>query len=601
MPALAGEPLRGHAVIQIRNDVNGAGNMRGYTVSIDDVSPTAAAPGDQTFNSDPASAGQVISVTLRFEWDAVGVPLADAADAGVLRVRLPAGAADIGATQALAPVGANGVQTFTLRFDAAPLDAVVDAVRYGMLEILFEVSRGAVVAWGPADSRGAYAAAVAGTANHNARGYLRRTAVIQAHSMSNVALAGAEPGLWASPDSIFARITMDAAAYRSNSATLSLVRDSGGAVEQTQAVSVATANRDYSWTATSGTAKRVGSINAAASDIKDLRFEQAALDFGGDNEYIWAPQPVQQTGWTRDSDLQMTEDQRITVDPRITVAHLLQVDSATFGTPPLVNDVVGHDRGTSELGFAAARYRNSRAEGLDGLTVTETLADGGGLVSPLSQSATTATRGGETGWAGTFLTWDPQLPGGDWTHTGDVTTADLQSLEIGAADTGFTLLAANAALAVVPQITSTASRARHFEAGAAVRVTGLVLDARTLIRATPSAVRVAILRHDADNNRVQFLNSDTDNTSAAWSTWAAGSAVTMFPLAPAAGDSRLFFRTFSATAGWTEDVAALIEATVVGVRYYAARGIEITGSDNRHDGYVLDPIGLALSGVLGTR
>lgn len=553
--------------------------MRGYTVSIDDVNPVAAAPGDQTFNSDPGAAGQVIAVTLRFEWDVVGVPLAEVATVGTLRVRLPGGGADIGVTQALAPAGNAGSQTFTLRFDANPLDAVVDAARWGMLEILFEVSRGAIPAWGPADSRGAYAAPVNLTANHNARGYLRRTGVLQAHSISNVALAGAEPSMFASPDSLFTRVTLDADAYRANAGALSIVRDANSAVEQTETLSAAIANRDYSWISTVGTNKRVGTINFADSDLKDLRFALAALDFGGDNEHIWAPQGVQQAGWNRDSDLQLTEDARITVDPRITIAHLLQIDDSVFGTPPLSKDVAGHNRLTSQLGFAASRYRNAREEGINAITVDETLADNGGLVTPIVQNATTATRGGESGWAGTFLPWDSQLPASEWTHTADVTTADLVSLEINAADPGFTLMANNLFLAAVAEITNInpGASGRHFEPGDAVRVTGFVLNTVLASRVSMGSARVAILRHDAVNNRAQFLNSDSDNTSAAWTQWDAATALVTFPLAATPGDANLFFRTFSATKGWTqatERIYVLLEAQVSGVPYYDTRTLE---------------------------
>lgn len=420
--------------------------MRGYTVSIDDVNPVAAAPGNQDFTRDPASSGEVISVTLRFEWASLGVPLVGAATGGTLRVRLPADAADIGATIVLVPVGDTGSSTHVLRFDANPFDGVIDAARWGELEILFHVSRGAAIAWGPADSRGAYAAPVALTANHNARGYIRRTGRLDSHSISNTAIAGAEPSSFASPDPIHTRLTWDAVAYRSQTQTLSLRRGGGGVMEREEALANTTITRDFSWTGTASNNRRIGNGMFVGSELKDLRVDISALDSfvpaSGDNEYILSV-AGQQTGWTRNSDLQLTNTNRLTADPRITIAHLLQVDNATFGTPPLVNDVAGHDRLASQLGFAANRYRNARVEGINSIVSTESLFDNAGLIAPLSQSATTATKGGEAGWSGTFLAWDSQLPTGDWTHRADVTTTDLTDLEIGADDIGFTLLAPN--------------------------------------------------------------------------------------------------------------------------------------------------------------
>jgi hypothetical protein len=397
-------------------------NKLAYSVSITDVNPLATAPGDAAdWTFDPASEGQVVEVTLRFEWAKVGVPIIGLANTGTLRVRVPGGGADIGATVALAPAGENGSQLITLRFDDNPLDGSVGSARWGELEIFFEVARTPAVAWGPADSRGAYAAPTAGTHNDSARGYLRRTARLTGHSVSNVAIAGAEPNPWGFPDPIFSRFTFDAEAYESFSLDYEIRRTGLATVEREQTVAAIGPNRDFSWTGTAGTNRRVGNGIQLISEGKDLILNLVAADFGGDNKFVWAA--ANQVNWTRESDLQLKRANRITVDPRLMVAHLQQMNNRTFATPPLSLDLL--QRQVTDLSFSSARFRNSRSEGQNALTVTGKNWDEaeltGSEASPVNQSTglATDTNGGEAGWAETSLSqvpfvWDKSLPGGNW-------------------------------------------------------------------------------------------------------------------------------------------------------------------------------------------
>ena len=113
----------------------------------------------------------------------------------------------------------------------------------------------------------------------------------------------------------------------------------------------------------------------------------------------------------------------VTVDPRIDYSQrLLQLNDNTWATPPGSTPEADWERQTSQLGFLAARAKNAKGVGINGVTYTRTLQDIGGLVDPITQSGlVTTTQGGEAGWPPSFLVWDSQLPGGDWEWTLTIT------------------------------------------------------------------------------------------------------------------------------------------------------------------------------------
>lgn len=116
-------------------------------------------------------------------------------------------------------------------------------------------------------------------------------------------------------------------------------------------------------------------------------------------------------------------EDRFTLDPRLSIAHLLQVDDASFATPPLSADRT--TRLTYQLGFLAARLRNARAEGQNAINATLKNWDTGELkgseTSPVNTTTqNTRSEGGESGWLATTtdklpLSWEESLPTGSWT------------------------------------------------------------------------------------------------------------------------------------------------------------------------------------------
>lgn len=110
------------------------------------------------------------------------------------------------------------------------------------------------------------------------------------------------------------------------------------------------------------------------------------------------------------------------VDPRITATHLLQVDDAAFGTPPMSKDT-GGSRYNDEVGYIATRFTNARGEGLSGGTFafSRTLQDDGAVLAPRTLTgAGIGTQGGEAGWSN-LVEWNDGAPTGTWTKTVDVT------------------------------------------------------------------------------------------------------------------------------------------------------------------------------------
>lgn len=111
-------------------------------------------------------------------------------------------------------------------------------------------------------------------------------------------------------------------------------------------------------------------------------------------------------------------------DPRVTVTHLVQVNSASFATPPMSADI-GTTRTLPDVGYIATRFTNARGEGLTGSTLayTRTLQDHAHVLSADSLTCTSScigTQGGQAGWGSLFL-WNAGGPIGQWDKAVDIT------------------------------------------------------------------------------------------------------------------------------------------------------------------------------------
>jgi hypothetical protein len=398
------------------------------------------------------------------------------------------------------------------------------------------------------------------------RGWIRGTTTAT-HSVSNASFGGAKPTPFAYDDDVFHRIVLAAQPFRSESITLTV-----GAV-LSQAVSSSSTTFQHQHV-----------------DVVDERFAAAASSLSTgqtvpNNSGLATGQP-----WTA---LTATQD-TATYDPRLTaVSFLNQYDDDDFGSPPMSKDDT-NQRLTSQLAFLATRIVNARNEGINGLTVTQTLTP----VSPGTAEtapSSTATRGGEAGWTD-FLTWDAALPGGDWILDLDVTSPsdiDLASYLLGSGTQTFTLLAANPAISVRCSIHNLSGTGSHPVGGDTIRVIADAFDVNDQERKAGDVggVNCNVTRYNTSANRVEYWDG------AAWQTLAPNGAPTTFALTAAPSDSNLYFRDFPTDAAWgNKDIRIEVTFKITGVPYWGWVVREFVDAKNRHDRSEADPLTLLDSG-----
>lgn len=525
MPALSGEPWRGLSKIQVDN---GLGARRSYTVSIVDVVPDTAASDTGTWEG---TAGG--SVTLRFEWDTVGSPAWGQADTVRVVCFIPGSGTGFGTNWNVSLGGADsGVVTRTFTFGQDPLHATTPgAARCGMVELWIEVSRAASIAWGPVTSRGV-GTPPTGTTLDWGRGYIRAPVTLLSTIFSDVAAGGAEPSVFYATKTTYNRWVANCSNYRPNGIAAAMQhRQAGVNIRSSAAYDSAVVNGDgtvtidYNWDAAVTGAANQGRINkdyAAAQTVTGVRLALTALNFGGDNEYVWAT-AGHAAGWTRLDELTLEDADRIAVDPRIQFDQLLQVATNVWQTPPTAGEAdPPGERLNAELGFLASRAMDMTGVGLNGVAWTDKLWDVGGQVgtevAPVkSDSVVSTTQGGEAGWsdgATIPLAWDSPLPGGEWTHKQVLTSADLVGLEVGNTRT-LVLLTLDPRISLHMEAGDTATPAEHWFPGKPLTVGLGIIKSMVLLTPDAGFARLALLRFDPTIGNMRYL----DPTDPALNTW----------------------------------------------------------------------------------
>lgn len=377
MAVIGTSPFRGLAKIRVKTAV--AGNNRNFTLSLVDVAPNSTGDevdqngtGATAWEQTPSTTG----ITLRLEWDSEGAAPPAQATIARVSIRIPDGA-QIGATTwSPAVAGDSGSATRTFHFDSDPLDEAANSLRWGMFELFFEVEKvGGVDAWGPATSRGAFTNPGVLTSDH-AQGYLRGTATLSNHTVSNASLGGAEPSTFAYPDSIFLQALLNSVTATENFTLTARIRDSGADV-RTKATTGTSPTVDFSLTAT---AEKVDATFDADTD--DLRYELTAASFGGDNKFAWAGSG-HQSGWTRTSELILDRSARIPVNPNVTLG------TPTNTGPSGVNTV--YNRGETSGGTITVQNARSEAITPRGTETLTSIDTGGGVENSISFSKASFT------------------------------------------------------------------------------------------------------------------------------------------------------------------------------------------------------------------
>lgn len=442
------------------------------------------------------------------------------------------------------------------------------AARCGTLELVLRVTRtvGGPTSTYDVESDGSPDTPPTSFTSSLDRGWIRGTTTL-VESISNIALGGGKNSPAAYDESLFVRTTLGAVSYTAR--TLSVALSAGSLSGSTNSTTAAA--RDITFT-----------------NVCDERFAAAATVVG---VTVTAPNATL-TGQPFTTFTSVTDDS-ITVDPRLTATHLFQINSNTFQTPPSAGNVTGTRR-TDETGFLAARILNARTEGVNGLTVTQSLTPrnpGTGL----SGSSSTATRGGQAGWTG-FLDWPQGNPGGIWDKAVDITApSDIDD------DTYLTggtqelrLIAIDPNLRALAQIGSDSPN-DHILAGATVEVDVKLIDTAStkLVTVDPDGSGVAVYtvwRRVNSSGVAQHLNTsnvwvDTHSASDTAATADRHQAIKVT-------DQLMYRVTKTVGADWTNDFAVVVRVERDGAPYATVAYAEIVGTANPHSRNEFDPVGL---------
>lgn len=621
MPAIGGEPWRAAARADVFITAVPANRDSAWvTTTVGSAQPTGdqalweGAPGD--------------TLTLRFKWQSEGTGSAQQAPTfATVECRLPGGGI-VGAAWTVAFPAAGVEVTRTFHFDDAPLSGVLDVIRSGMLEVYLNWgSTGGLAPWN-VDSRGGSAGVLVTNDEDFARGYVRSTCIVSNNpAPSNVAIDGASPALFATPDPIHTRITFSAVKYRAHALELELLRAGGGVMERESTLAAQTAvNHDFSWTGTTGANRRVGNGMFLGSETKDLRVTMATLGFGGDNEYVFAASG-HEAGWTVDAELQLTNPSELTVDPRLNMHNSLtdmqaclfynQMTGVEFLDPPSSGNQVSGQRQFPQAGFVGVRYSNARGEGQNSLSVTLKMWDyaelGGSEGSPQhTSSGTTVTRRDpppavvtpEAGWLPLAasggdenklpITWTTVIAG-QWKVKSVLTApTDLTGLEIYPESSGgsfwnrtLALISLNPNLKAVTGSTGFGDQRSHFNVGVDPLFIGFVLYDAIVSTTVPldEPPETAVLRFNFTALELQYL----DPADMEWKS-AVGATIPRFVLDPTPDPNTwakviLTNATSPAAALWTTDDLFVVSAGIKDGTPYVGHDIQlIVGNAFAHDG-----------------
>lgn len=488
----------------------------------------------------------------------------------------------------------EGASSDTFQFYLTADGQSGSAARSGTLQMVLRVTKtnGGPTATYDVESDGSPNTPPTGhTATTADKGWIRATTTATV-AVSNIALGGSkvEPAVFG--ESVFARMVLAAPPFQSRALTATFTGTSKSAASSAST----SATKDVTF---SGTSTATGRVN--------IGFPAA------DGTYtctIATPGNDAVTGQPWTSLTSITTD-TLRVDPRLTCAHLLQLDDNSYGSPPLSKLEASGERPATSIGYLGTHFRHARGDvvgdvtsgGVNGIAASITLTaqrDG----SSISRAASTTAEGGEDGWTSGFMTWTSQLPGGAWdkavTITGPSDVVGASYLLNGTAE--YSLLAnRNPFIEVVAGGGMAGEQADHFSAGAALLLGVSLFNTRTAEVVEPDsdpAPVIALMRFDPATGLGEYLDTDY-----AWKALGAG-AVPTWSMAQSPTDPRVWVASFSAaqTAGWGDvDFFAVVALHYEAVAYSSRLSVAVTGASNPHAGYGVDALDLALNGTISTR
>jgi len=290
-------------------------------------------------------------------------------------------------------------------------------------------------------------------------------------------------------------------------------------------------------------------------------------------------------------------DDTITVDPRLTASHHFQVDDEVFA---VAKNRPSKSMLSTETGFLAARFVTARTfAGVNGLSVTQTL-DPVGPGTTIVGASVSATRDSQAGWTD-LLAWTASKPGGNWLKTTDITAPADISADTHLVNGGDTLvlLAPNPNYRVIVGGGPAGGEDNHLVPGSTLLVGVVMVDTSTGKLVTPDASptpAVFLTRFNQALGRPEYLTA-----ALTWVSAGAGATILAHPLTVSAGDPQTFVKTFAMpSATWTTADLFMVGIAYVNGTPYTSPGNSpvVSAAANLHGGFVLDAVGLALTGGL---
>lgn len=285
------------------------------------------------------------------------------------------------------------------------------------------------------------------------------------------------------------------------------------------------------------------------------------------------------------------------VDAAIYAVHHMQLNDATYSASLLVTS-----RLNSDLGLITVKMANARGEALSGITYQSYIQDQDQLVGRAFDRTLTTQA---DGFPPTMTAWDSQLPSGAWIHTITITgPADAVGLDW---DTTMelTLLAQSPNYGIIcgagPSTIGAAGD--HWTPGEDFLVGAAMYDKSKATLMDPDlspGPSVLIGRFRPDLGIVEYLDANYD-----WLTLGSGAAYEHI-LTQSPSDSRVWILTISGaeTAAWTNPVLDLFvvgQMNHSGTPYWSFTSAPVVGGKNKHSRHEIDPLAIALGGIISNR
>lgn len=406
------------------------------------------------------------------------------------------------------------------------------------------------------------------------RGWIRSTTTATI-SASNVSLGGSknEPAQY--QDSLFVRTVLGAGSSISRSLTAQFT----GSSKSKASASTTSATKDVTFSGSGIAEGRVNEGFPASSSTYT-----ATVDTPSNSALTGQP-------WTV---LTRTND-TLLVDPRLTAAHLFQLDMNSYATPPLAGQNLDNERPATSIGYFATHIRAARGAivgdvasgGVNGVSITTDLvAQSNG--DTVSRSETTTTQNGEDGWSSDFLQWTSPLPGGGWDKTVEITApSDINASGylLNAAAVYQLIASRNPFIQLIAEIghADGAANDRHMHTGDSVEVNAYFKQTKSGERqllfadeSPPPAVSYERIR----NNRVENLVYDAGAYEWNWESAEDDGVLEFYDMTKV---SDYYWNHQVPSDDTWGDVTVNVAAQYEAVQYDAAAFREFVGTSFAHD------------------